>query len=44
MDVPKLAAANRSPPRPCRKVVFFWPQFLHESDMVIQIFARILPR
>ncbi|MGO6685644.1 hypothetical protein [Rhizobium leguminosarum] len=44
MDVPKLAAANWSPGAACRKAVFFWPQFFHENDMVMQIFAKILPR
>ena len=27
-----------------RRAVFFWSQFLHENDMVMQIFAKILPR
>ncbi|MBY2973557.1 hypothetical protein [Rhizobium leguminosarum] len=44
MDVPKLAAANWSPGRCLPQAVFFWPQFLHENDMVMQIFAKILPR
>ncbi|WP_281408840.1 MULTISPECIES: hypothetical protein [Rhizobium] len=44
MDVPKLAAANWSPGAACHEPVFFRPQFLHENDMVMQIFAKILPR
>jgi len=44
MDVPKLAAANWSSRRLCRRTVFFRPQFFHESAMTMLISAKILPR